>query len=179
MRGRPAERNRTDLERQAAIRREKEELAKKYSLDKVTEQYIERLYLVKMYESEACIKRDPKNVTATLKKLKTKKAKYDALKTNITIRVKGFGWKWAHTPWSKGKKNLTIKELGQKLRTIIIKENKLDIPMLPDMNASKRCVSGILGTPTSDIMSLDAKYMDNKEELKEKAVIILRERESS
>ena len=132
-----------------------------------------------MYESEACIKGDPKNVTATLKTLKTKKTKYDALKTNITIWVKGFGWKWAHTPWSKGKKNLTIKELAQKLRTIINKENKLDIPMLPDMDAPKRCVSDILGTPTSDIMSLDAKYMDNKEDLKEEAVIILRERESS
>ena len=132
-----AEQNRTDLERQAAVRREKEELAKKYSLDKVAEQYIEALYLVKMYESEACIKGNPKNVTATLKKLKTKKTKYDALKTNITIRVKGFGWNWAHTPWSKGKKKLTIKELSQKLRSIIIKENKLVIPMLPDLDAPK------------------------------------------
>ena len=51
--------------------------------------------------------------------------------------------------------------------------------MLPDMNAPKRCVSGRLGTPTSDMISLDAKYMDNKEELKEKAAATLRERESS
>ena len=101
------------------------------------------------------------------------------MKTNITIRVKGFGWKWAHTPWSKGNKNLTIKELAKKLRTIIIKENKLVIPTLPDMDTPKRCVSGTLGTPTSDIMSLDAKYMDNKEELKQKAVVTMRERESS
>ena len=38
-----------------------------------------------MYES--CIKGDPNNVTGTSKKPKTKKATYDALETNITLRV--------------------------------------------------------------------------------------------
>ena len=50
------ERNRTDLERQAAIRREKEELAKKYSMDKVTEQYIEAIYLVKSTSPKHALK---------------------------------------------------------------------------------------------------------------------------
>ena len=81
-------RNNEDLQLQAKARREKEELAKEKNMDKATEEYIEATYLIKMFDSDACVKDDPKNVGKLLKKLGSMTAKYDALKKNITIRVK-------------------------------------------------------------------------------------------
>ena len=61
-------------------------------MEKVTDEYIEALYLIRMYDSDACVKGDARGVKRLLKKLKSNTARYNAIKTNITIRVKGFGW---------------------------------------------------------------------------------------
>jgi hypothetical protein len=62
-------RNNHDLERQAKVRRIKEELIKEKGLEKATEEYIDALYYYQMYFSAACWKTDPKIVATELKKL--------------------------------------------------------------------------------------------------------------
>ena len=47
-----------------------------------------------------------------LRRIKTKGAKIDALKDNIRIRWKGFGWKECETRWTVRSKALTIQELA-------------------------------------------------------------------
>ena len=79
------ERNNKDLELQATARREKEEMAREKNMNKATDEYIEALYLIRMYSSDACVKGNPRGVTQLLKKLNAKTARYNALKTNINI----------------------------------------------------------------------------------------------
>ena len=153
------ERNNEDLEHQAATQTKQEELAKQKSLGKETDEYIEAMYLIDMCKSEVCIKGNPKNASVTLKKLKTERATYAALKINITIRAKGFGWDWAKTPWSKRGKMFTTSKLARKLHKFIMKENRRDISVEPEMNIPKRTSSGVLGTQTNLLVELDTKYL--------------------
>ena len=63
-----------------------------------------------MWDSLAGWKCDPKLVTKELKKLlKSESAKYHAVKENIMICVKGFGW-----DWSKDGRKYTVFELKKK-----------------------------------------------------------------
>ena len=48
-------------------------------------------------------------VNEGLKKLTSKMAKYDVLKENIMIRVKGFGWEWSKHAWTNYKRLYTVK----------------------------------------------------------------------
>ena len=59
---------------------------------KASEDYIEAIYYHRMYDSMAFWKGSASRVYEGLKELTSKMAKYDALKANIMIRVKGFGW---------------------------------------------------------------------------------------
>ena len=86
--------NNEDLAFQAKARRAKEEMIKANNLEKATEEYIEGMYYCKMYDSAACLKGDVRVVDCELKKLTSDTARYDALKENITIQVKGLGWDW-------------------------------------------------------------------------------------
>ena len=155
MRDAPAtvENNNKDLELQAKERRVKEELAKEKNMAKATDDYIEAMYLIRMYDSEACLKDDPKNVKKLLKRLKTKKAKYDALKSNILMRVKGFGWEWCSHPWSKNGHVYTINELAKHMEWIIRQEKKrkLTVPKKPKPRVPERKKTGVLGTPVDEI----------------------------
>ena len=155
MRAAPAtrERNNDDLELQAKVRWKKDELAREKNLENATEEYIEAMYLISMYDSDACLKDDPKNVRKLLKKLKSKKAKLDALKTNILIRVKGFGWEWCHHAWSKNGRVYTINELAKHVEMIIREEKnrKLKIPNKPKPNVPKRKKTGFLETPVDKV----------------------------
>ena len=81
------------------------------------------------------------------------------LKTNISIRAKGFDWEWAHHPWSKDGRNYTVKELAKHLRKIITKEKNLEIPTEPKTKLPQRHTLGVLGTPTDFVKTLDEKYL--------------------
>ena len=72
-------------------------------------------------------------VTAGLKRIKAKGAKIEALKDNIRIGWKGFGWKECGTRWTVCLKALTVQELANRLREIIRmqKKYKWDIPDKP------------------------------------------------
>ena len=179
------ERNNEDLRLMAKARREKEELAREKNMEKATEEYIEAMFLIKMYNSDACLKDDPKNVTKLMKKLKSETARYDALKKNITIQVKGFGWEWCHHAWSKNGRKYSMKVLADHMRHIIREENiriskgKLEIPEEPKPNVPKRREMGILGTQIDLVETLDGKYLADEGEFKSKAGSILQTREES
>ena len=81
-----------ELEQQATARRVNEEIMKEKSLQKSMEENIDAQYYYRMWDSPACWKDDSKIVTKELKKLKSESAKYHAIKENINIRYKGFGW---------------------------------------------------------------------------------------
>ena len=72
------------LNRQREAKRLKVEIAKEKILQKATENYIEAVYYNRMYRSDACWK-TVREVSNGVKKLKTKKDKYEALKENIKI----------------------------------------------------------------------------------------------
>jgi len=68
---------------------QKEEMIKVENMEKATEEYNEEMYYRKMYDSAACLKGDVRVEDRELKKLTSDTARYDALKENIMIRVKG------------------------------------------------------------------------------------------
>ena len=142
----------------------------------MTDEYIEASYLIQLYHTSAGIKDDARDVARTINKLPTKGAKLTALKTNITIRVKGFGWEWAHHPWSRNGVPYTTKQLGDHLRWIIKQEKKrkLIVPIEPKPIAPKRKGEGVLGTRIALVDELDKKYSGNNVDLKRNAAAVCR-----
>ena len=105
------------------------------------------------------MKDDPRNVKNLLKQITSKTAKYDALKTNITMRVKGFSWEWCRHAWSKNGRQYTVKELTEHLDCIICETKKRTLSVLTKSkpNVPTRVAMGILGTQTDDVDTLDKK----------------------
>ena len=175
--------NNEALEQQAAARHAKEQLAKEKNLARATEEYIEGTYLIHMYHSDACVKGDPKLVTKMLKKLGSETAQYNFLKCNINIRVRGFGWSWAHHAWSKDGSRYSVSQLANHLRWIIREENKriarsaLSIPTEPPINIPARHNVGVFGTEIDFISELDSKYLADECIFKKKAEEIRQRRE--
>ena len=127
-------------------------------MENATEAYIEGLYYCAMYDSEACAKGDPKRVKEILNKLTSGTAKYDFLKENIKIHVKGFCWEWCHHAWSKGNIKYTIKELTDHLRYVIRQEKNKDIPDEVTPKIQKRTREAILGKFNDFAKKLNAKF---------------------
>ena len=76
-----------------------------------------------MWDSEACMK-TANDVASCLKSLKYKKDKLQALKDNIQIRYKGFGWENWHTHWSSGGVSYSVPELTKRLKGLMKEEKK-------------------------------------------------------
>ena len=135
-----------------------------------------------MYDSMDLRKGSASRVNEGLKKLTTKTAKYDSLKENIMIRVKGFGWEWENHAWTKDKRPYTVKELAYWLNIIISKEKltsiKTTMPLAPPTAVPKRTENYILGTQCDYIRSLDRKYYDNKEDFRKRADQVRMEQEA-
>jgi hypothetical protein len=171
-------RNNEALELQAKARKEKEDVLREKGLEKASEEYIDAVYYHRMYNSYACWKNDPKVVTKELAKLSSDRAKYRAIKENIMIRVKGFGWDWCKHPWSKDNRKYSVFELARHLQFIIKKEKSMDIPTEPPFNVPQRLELGVLGTQTSIVADLDKKFAANENEYKSNAERIRCVRES-
>jgi hypothetical protein len=117
-------------------------------------------------------------VAQTLKKLKLDSAKRDALKNNIYIRTKGFGWTEFHITVIHNRQPRSIRELSDHLRMIIRKEQDMEIPDKPPVDLLQRCPLPILGTLTNEVRQLDIKYFDSKEQIGEVAKKLRLEREA-
>ena len=111
-----------------------------------------------------------------MKKLDTEPKKREALKANISIRVKGFGWKEHHITWTKNRKNRPIKELAAHLRKIIRLEAGLKIPKEPPTNVLTRREVPVLGTMTDERRQLDEKSKKDEEALRTVVKMMKRER---
>ena len=174
--------NNEALELQQLAKQAREELKKEKNMEKATEQFIEALYYYRMYYSEACWKGSVTRVTQGLKKLTSETAKYHALKENIMIRVKGFGWDWAMHAWSKNGKKYTTKVLSDWLKFIITEEKKVSvsttIPTGPPTSVPKRKEGAILGTQCNFVQTLDRKYFANENDFKKRANQLRLEREA-
>ena len=171
-------RNNADLELQAKARKKKEDMLRELSIEKASEDYIDAVYYHRMYSSDACWKGEPRIVTTELGKLSSDTAKYRAVKENITIRVRGFGWDWCKHAWSKDNRKYTVYELAQHLRHIIKEEKKLVIPLEAIFNVPQRKELGVLGTQSSLVAELDKKFAAQEGEFKSIAEKTRRQRES-
>jgi hypothetical protein len=128
---------------------------KEKALQKCMEENIDAQYYHRMWDSEACWKDDPKVVTRELKKLKSESAKYTAIKENINIRYKGFGWDWCKHAWSKDGRKYTVYELAKHLQWIIKEEKHKSKPKEPPINLPQRMDFPVLDTRTRNVASLD------------------------
>ena len=167
-----------ELESHREARRIKEELIKEKNDEKMMESYIDALYYYKMYHSNACWKADPKIVTRELKKLTSDNAKYNAIKENIRMRVKGLGWLQFDHAWSKGGRKYSVFELAKHLQKIIREEKKIAVPNEPPLIVPQRVALSVLGTQSSQVESLDAKYLSDEANIRLKGEQIRRQREN-
>ena len=147
------------------MRKLKEKTAKKEGLEKSSDAYIEALIYHSMGKSDATWNAISE-VTKGLKNLRYQKDKYQALKDNIQIRYRGYGWEHWKTPWSSGGRKLTIPDLTLRLKDLIKGEKKLKtrIPEKPKEPTPKRTETVQLGTATKQREILDQKAMENDEE---------------
>ena len=171
--------NNKSVELQREFKRKKEEIKKQKGLENASDEYIEALIYYSMWDSEACWKTNS-DIVNGLKNLKHKKDKLQALKDNIQIRYKGFGWDEWKTHWSHGGISLSIPELTRRLKDLIKKEktDKTPIPEKPKVPIPQRKNTPILGTMSAQRAKLDTKTMDNEDEFDEKARKNWKERES-
>ena len=168
--------NMESLDAQRKAKRAKAEILKQAGMEKATEEYIDAIYYFKMYHSMACWK-SVLDVNDGLKKLQTKKDKYESIKENIRIRVKGFGWEQFNQAWSKNGKPYSVEFLADKLKSIIKKEKKLTIPNEPPIKTPMRKKLPILGSQIMMVKNLDENYIREKKKFKGKANNIRKERE--
>ena len=174
--------NNEAIELQQKAKQMREEIKKEKNMEKATEEFIKALYYHQMYDLDACWKGSVTRVTKGLKRLTSETAKYNALKENIMIRVKGFGWEWARHTWTKNKRKYTVNELAKWLKFIMTEEKKAEInatmPTGPPTSVPKRKENSILGTQCDYVRLLDMKYFANEEDFKKRADQIRLEREA-
>ena len=168
--------NRSLLNRQCKAKQMKEEMIKEKGLQKATEEYIDAIYYYNMYKSSGCWK-SANEVNRGLRQLQTKKDKYESIKENINIRVKGFGWTQFRQSWSKDGKQHSVEFLAEKLKFIIKQERKLSIPDKPPINIPKRKKLPTLGKQTVIAENLDNNYIKDEEGFVRNADTIRKERE--
>ena len=161
--------NNASLDAQRAMKQKKEELKKQIGLENASDDYIEALIYHSMWDSEACMK-TVKDITTGLKSLKYKKDKLQALKDNIQIRYRGFGWEDWKSQWSRGNKAYSIPELTKRLKELMKEEKKKkrSIPDKPKIPIPQRKEMAILGTESSQRGKLDINgiEVENQFELK-------------
>ena len=172
------EHNSNAIDAQRKMRDEREEIKKQKGLENASDVYIECLIYRTMWDSEACWK-TVGEVTSGLKKLKYKKDILQALKDNIQIRFKGFGWDDWKTPWSHMGVQYTVQELAKVLKEMISAENKKkrSIPSQPPVPVPQRKETPILGTATSQREKLDLLAQEKEDELDKTARKEWRDRE--
>ena len=162
--------NSAAIDAQRAMKRKKEELKKQKELENASDDHIESLIYHSMWDSEACMK-TVNDVTTGLKVLKYKKDKLQALKDNIQIRYKGFGWDDWKTQWSHGNVQYTIPELTKFLKDHIKEEKKKkrSIPDKPKVPIPKRKNMPVLGTETKQRAKLDTNTVEAEDEFELKS----------
>ena len=137
-------------------------------------------YCYEMNNSPACVK-DPKEVTRMLKKFTSDAAKKRFLRSNIEMRVIGYGGEFLQFEimWLVKGKSRSVKELADHLRKIIRAEAKMDIPDQPPVYMPKRVEMRKLGEEwTDEVKRLDRKYFSKESKFREDAEVLRKELEA-
>ena len=128
--------------------------------------------MVEQYHSPAGLK-TVEEVETEYNKLTSETAKRELMKQQITIRVKGFGWKeTCHHYWSEGGKMFTGDQLKDHLVNIILPYESIQtIPTVTIVNLPTRqnTLKLTLGTVSHDVQGIHEKSKELEEELREKA----------
>jgi hypothetical protein len=160
------------LQKQSNYKLQKQNILKKAKIVAATEEYTQALVLIEQYHSPACL-RNEEQVEREYVKLTSETAKINLMKQQITIRVKGFGWKeTCHHPWSKEGTMFTGDQLKDHLVNTIFPYERLQIiPTVPKVNLPTRQseLKLTLGTVSHDVQGLDENSKELEEELREKA----------
>ena len=137
---------------------QKEEAAKDKGNEDAEDEFIECMIYHRMWDSEAFWK-TVTEVTVGLRYIKTKGGKVVALKDNIRIRWKGLGWMECETSWTADGHELTIPELENRLKELIIMQQKKKwvIPEKPAVLVPQRKNITFLGTETRQVGELEKK----------------------
>ena len=169
------------LESQAKARHQREELLMDVAYDKATEKYLEDTMYYRLYKTSSCWKGNPNIVGKKLSTLKSDASRLQALKDNITIRVRGFNWSWAHHAWSKNGELYTVKDLKKHLEFVIRRENEEGIPKPPDVvnYQLERKDLPTLGKPISEMAALGKKQKVALNKFKKRADAIELERDDN
>ena len=112
-----------NLSRARKWRSQKKEAEKDKGNEDAEDEFIEYMIYHRMWDSKACWK-TVSEVTAGLRYIKTKGGKVAALKDNIRIRWKGIGWMECEIMWIIDGHKLTIPELANQLKELIIMQQK-------------------------------------------------------
>ena len=169
------------LNAQRRAKREMEKLMEEKGLKKAQLKLVYAIYCYQMFNSDACVKGDPKLVTKAMRELPSDAARYRFLRNNIEARVIGFGGEFERfrITWSHQGKKRSVKELSDHLRKIIREEKKMDIPDKPPASLPERRALPILGDRlTAKVMDIDAKYFHKESRFREDAEKLRKERES-
>eukprot|EP00956_Cyclotella_meneghiniana_P011123 scaffold15566_cov34-Cyclotella_meneghiniana.AAC.1 len=118
------------LQKEADLRRKRVEHQK--NLENAKEEYIKAWDLIDIYHSERGWKK-LSQAMRVFNGISSEPTRLKAVKEQITIRVKGFGWKEAAHAWSKGGTAYDSLELMKHFVDVILPmEAKLGIPSEPD-----------------------------------------------
>ena len=160
------------LQKQSNYKLEKQKILEKANIEAATEEYTQALVLIEQYHSPACL-RNEEQVEREYIKLTSETAKINLMKQQITIRVKGFGWKeTCHHAWSKEGKMFTGDQLKDHLVNVIFPYERLQtIPTVPKVNLPTRQseLKLTLGTVSHDVQGLNENSNELEEKLREKA----------
>ena len=139
--------------------------------------YITALIFHAMWGTAACWTTESQ-IAKGLKGLKFKKDMREALKDNIQMWWKGFGYEQCKTKWTEGGKLKSIAELTKILRDILKmwKKEKWVIADKPPVPVPKRKYMAPVGTLTKYVKYLDEKAESKSSEFEHKYRQVWRER---
>ncbi len=100
--------------------------------------------------ADAAVNGNLSDATRWLKDIKGNKRKWETLKENISIRVKGFGWDQFGIAWTQNRQDFSIKELAKHLRDVLKFKLLATIPTEPAETMKMRKFVPALGTMTDE-----------------------------
>ena len=153
------------------------ELSKNKELENKGDEYITSLIFHTMWGTAACWTTVAK-ITKGLKELKFKKHKLQALKDNIQMWWKGFGYEDAKTRWTEDRRQKSVADLTKRLKEILKmwKKEKWVIPEKPRVPVPKRKSMASMGTLIKYVKYLDDKAESKSSEFEKKYRQVWRER---
>ena len=164
------------LQKEADLRRKRVEHEK--NLENAKEEYIKAWDLIDIYHSERGWKK-LSQARRIFNSISSEPTRLKAVKEQITIRVKGFGWKEAAHAWSKGGTAYDSLELMNHFVNVILPmEAKLGIPSEPIFKVQDNTTKYALGTDSGLSVENVALNTKSVEDLKAEAMMERARREA-